>query len=580
MSIDRSNVRQEELMRHLRAVSAEVRLSGSPEEARAFDYIEAQLKGWGYTINRYSCDAYTGYPQQAWLKMIAPGMAEFPANGYSLSPATPPEGIEADLVDAGDGSAADFEAIDAQGKIVLTDGLATPGKALLAAEAGAVGHIHNNGDHIHEMCISPIWGTPTPETAQLLPSVPAVAISDETAGALRASLVKGAVKLQLMTQPYLGWSTLPVLTAELLGTLDDSYVLFSGHVDSWHLGAMDNGTANATQLEVARILSERKDELKRGIRVAFWSGHSHARYAGSTWYADTFFDDISTRCVCHVNIDSVGAKGAVVLEEAPVMAETFEFTRDVLREAGGIELEYRRMSRSSDQSFWGHGVPSTLAALSEQEVSDTPTGRAHAALLGGGGRAGGLGWWWHTTEDTIDKIDPDFLVRDAWLYLAVLWELCTRDRLPIKPQAGLVELADALEAAQIASNGGLKLGDISGSARSLAARIDDLDLTTLPADEANALAMNLCRLIIPVNFTASGPFDHDLALGGSPAKGLAEAAKLGTLDPKSSEYRFLRTKLVRARNRIAAALRAADGIVTVAGSPHEDIAISNTRASS
>ena len=75
-------------------------------------------------------------------------------------------------------------------------------------------------------------------------------------------------------------------------------------------------------------------------------------------------------------------------------------------------------------------MPSTLAALSEQEVSDTPTGRAHAVLLGGGGRAGGLGWWWHTTEDTIDKIDPEFLVRDAWLYLALLWELCTRVRLP------------------------------------------------------------------------------------------------------------------------------------------------------
>src|SRR3954466_15162876 len=86
MSIDRSDVRQDELVRHLRAVSAEVRLSGSPEEARAFDYIEGQLKGWGYTVNRYSCDAYTGYPQQAWLKMTCPDEVEYAANGYSLSP--------------------------------------------------------------------------------------------------------------------------------------------------------------------------------------------------------------------------------------------------------------------------------------------------------------------------------------------------------------------------------------------------------------------------------------------------------------------------------------------------------------
>ena len=82
------------LMRHLRAVSTEVRLSGSPEEARAFDYIEHELKGWGYDVRRYSLDAYTGYPERAWLKMILPEQIDFHANGYSLSPGTSPEGVE------------------------------------------------------------------------------------------------------------------------------------------------------------------------------------------------------------------------------------------------------------------------------------------------------------------------------------------------------------------------------------------------------------------------------------------------------------------------------------------------------
>ena len=113
MMVERSDVRQDELMRHLRAVSAEVRLSGSPEEARAFDYIERELKSWGYDVKRYSLDAYTGYPEQAWLKLTSPQQVEFLANGYSLSPGTSPEGIEAELVDAGNGSAAEFAAIDA-----------------------------------------------------------------------------------------------------------------------------------------------------------------------------------------------------------------------------------------------------------------------------------------------------------------------------------------------------------------------------------------------------------------------------------------------------------------------------------
>ena len=87
--------------------------------------------------------------------------------------------------------------------------------------------------------------------------------------------------------------------------------MFNGHVDSWHYGAMDNGTANATQLEVARLLAEHRDELYRGVRMAFWSGHSHGRYASSAWYADAFWHDLHERCACNVNIDSVGGKGAV-----------------------------------------------------------------------------------------------------------------------------------------------------------------------------------------------------------------------------------------------------------------------------
>ncbi len=190
--------------------------------------------------------------------------------------------------------------------------------------------------------------------------------------------------VRLVTEPYLAWTMIPTLTGELPGTEEDRFVMFSGHVDSWHYGAMDNGTANATQLEVARLLAERRGELRRGIRLAFWSGHSHGRYASSTWYADHHWHDLHEHCVCHVNVDSVGANGASILEEAPTMAETYEFGRQVLAELTGKELDYRRISRSSDQSFWGHGIPTLFASLSEQARDDSATGAAMAQLLGAG----------------------------------------------------------------------------------------------------------------------------------------------------------------------------------------------------
>ncbi len=549
-----------ELDRQLRAISRVVRLSGTPEEAQAFDHIEAELRRFGYRVSRYESDALTGYPRHASLELLSPEPATIEANGYSLSPGTGPEGITADLAYAGAGLAEDYAGLDVRSRITLTDGLAMPAKALAAAAAGAVGQIHINDEHIHEMCLSPVWGTPTPETAPLLPSVPAVGIARPDGERLKAALERGPVRARLVTEPFLGWVKLPTLTADLPGAVEEDFVLFSGHVDSWHYGAMDNGTANATQMEVARLLAERRAELRRGVRLAFWSGHSHARYAGSAWYADAFWHELHERCVCHVNVDSVGAIGATVLEEAPTMAETHGFARRVLADTVGADLAYKRISRSSDQSFWGHGIPTVFAALSEQERDDSATGAALAQLLGGG-KGGGLGWWWHTTEDTRDKIDPANLVRDAGVYAETLWRLCTLERLPFDPAAAAAEMALHLDRYHDAAAGTIDLTGTRNLARDLASAVRAGEQDQRSAEKANQRTMALCRLLIPVNYTRSGPFEQDLALAAPPLPGLADAASLAALRPDRNDAHFLRTKLVRERNRVEHALRTALRVV-------------------
>lgn len=552
----RAGVSRDELARHLQAITAEVRLSGSPEEARAFDYIEEQLKGFGYAVQRFESEALIGYPEHASLEILGGAPEAIRANGYSLSPGTGPAGVSGEVVYAGDGMPVDYAGIDARGKIILSDGLAMPGKARAASLAGAIGQIHINDEQIHEMCLSPVWGTPIPETAPLLPDVPAVGITRDDGARLKERLAEGPLQVRLVTEPHLAWTMIPTLTADLPGVEEERFVLFSGHVDSWHLGVMDNGTANATQLEVARLLAERKGELRRGIRLAFWSGHSHGRYAGSAWYADSHWHELHERCVCHVNIDSVGAKGASVLEEAPSMAETFAFGREILAETTGTELEYRRISRSSDQSFWGHGVPTLFATLSEQARDDSETGAAMAQLLGSGTKGGGLGWWWHTTEDTADKIDPAHLARDAGIYAETLWRLCTLPRLPFDYAAAAEEMAETLARYHTAANGRLDLERTRALALELAEELRGNALDQLDPARANAILIDLAHLLIPVNYTRSGPFGQDLALSTHPLPGLADAATLGALDPASDDLRFLRTWLERERNRVEHALRA------------------------
>jgi hypothetical protein len=546
-----------ELDRHLRAVSAEVRLSGSPEEGRAFDYIQDQLDRLGYEVMRFQSEALIGYPVHASLHILGTQPHEIAANGYSLSPGTGPEGVVGDLVYVEAGMPADYAGIDVQGKIVLSDGLAMPGKARAASRAGAIGQVHINDAHIHEMCISPVWGTPTPETAPLLPDVPAVGITREEGARLKECLADSSVSVRLITEPYLDWTMIPTLTADLPGIEEDRFVLFSGHVDSWHLGAMDNGTANATQLEVARLLAERRGGLRRGVRLAFWSGHSHGRYAGSAWYADSHWHDLHERCICHVNVDSVGAKGASILEEAPTMAETYRFGRQLLQDVTGVNLEYRRISRSSDQSFWGHGIPTLFATLSEQPRDDSPTGAAMAQLLGAATRGGGLGWWWHTTEDTLDKIDAENFVRDARVYAEALWRLCTLPRLPFDYAAAADEIAQSLDRYHEAAADHLDLQRAKALALELARELRGGAFDHLDPGRANAILIELGHLLIPINYTRTGPFEQDLALGTGPLPGLADATTLGQPMANGDHVRFLRTQLERERNRIEHALRAA-----------------------
>src|SRR3989454_4963967 len=139
---------------------------------------------------------------------------------------------------------------------------------------------------------------------------------------------------------------------------------------------MDNGTANATMLEIARLLSARRDGLRRGIRFAFWSGHSHGRYAGSAWYADHAWRELHARCVLHLNVDSTGARGATdystlhATEDAQSLAET------VVADVTGQRGRARRFSRAGDQSFWGAGVPSAFMSLSGLPKQDTELSRA------------------------------------------------------------------------------------------------------------------------------------------------------------------------------------------------------------
>lgn len=561
-------VSAESLMRDTREISRWVRLSGSKEEASAFDYVEGRLKEMGIATERYGSMVYVSLPVSAQLSI---GSREVQAITHSMVPATPPGGIDLELVSVGAGQPEAYKGTDVRGRAVLIDGIAIPGKVLTAERAGVSACVFANGDeYVHEMIVSPLWGSPTPQTREQLPSVPVVSVGLKAADDIRAELGEGIARVKIETRVDAGWREVPTLTAQIDGVREpEKFVLFSGHIDSWHYGAMDNGGADAAMLEVARLLKDRP--LRRSLRLAFWSGHSHGRYAGSTWYADNFWEDLNDNCVLHLNVDSVGGHGATVVSEGQTMAETRDVGARSVGSVTGEKFNGTRFGRSGDQSFMSLGVPSLFMFVSEQPTGqDSSAGDVVELLSGPGAKGGGVGWWWHTTEDTVDKLDPDFLARDASIYALSAFEFLDTPILPLNIESSATELRQHLEEIQERIGERFDLGGVLDRVRSVKVRTGEVsqriaamsEKITESADEngmlfrVNEALLGVDRGLVRLNYSLSDPYGQDLAIGQGPVPLLAAPVDdLLKTEPGCDEEYEIKTLLVRRRNRVQEELR-------------------------
>lgn len=552
-------------MSHTAGIARWVRLSGTEDERKAFDYVAEILQGYGLTTTIHEPTCLVSLPLSGSIQVGNDDPIVGITHAYAVS--TGPAGVAGELVYAGHGTEADLRKAGAAGKIALTEGLATPDKALAATRAGVRAVVCISGTPVHEMIVSPIWGSPTTDSLPMMPDVAMVSIETEQGERLKALLEEdGPQRCRVVTEVDTGWRPIPVLVADLDVDGRD-YVMFSGHIDSWHYGAMDNATANATMIETARILAGHRGDLERGVRFCFWSGHSHARYAGSTWFADRYWFDLRDHCVAHVNVDSTGAIGATDLTQANTMAETYGFARDVIKRQTGQDLVYKRFGRAGDQSFWGLGLPAMFMSLSQQGEADAVS-EAQAFLFGGSGgaRAGGLGWWWHTTEDTMDKVDPDHLERDIRIYVETVGHLAAATVLPFDLTSVVSEISTALDEIEPL------WADLPGrgdDAAGFAALREDLVALESAASELNVRiassrsdgatlnrqVIEACKLLMPLNYTVRGQFDHDPALNSPPVPSLRPSKPVVSMS--DDEFWGASHKLRREINRARAAIRAA-----------------------
>ena len=425
-----AQVDQDTLWSTCNALAKWTRHSGTTEERHSFEYLKNRLDGYGIRTTMLEHPALISYPLQAELAVLDHNNQ--PIQSYECLGAAHSASVgalEAEVVDLGFGTPEDYDRCDVDGKVVLVNGLATPTAVFAAERAGAVGQIFINDAHLHYMIVTTIWGTPTPESAERLPATPSISVVEDDGHDLRDRIAAGPVRVRIKNRVFTEWQITPILVGDVDGQNPNEFVLCSGHLDSWEVGAMDNGSANATMLEVARILAQQQKHLHRGVRFCFWSGHSHGRYSGSTWYADHNWEELHDKCVAHVNFESTGARGATSHTHFLANLELSALGESVMHERTGQDARGHRMSRAGDMSFNGIGIPSLFMGVSQVPMKETDTDYVSIAF----GKLFGskMPWWWHTSEDTVDKLDPELLVVDTQIYLSAVWRLCSQPLLPL-----------------------------------------------------------------------------------------------------------------------------------------------------
>ena len=444
-----------------------------------------------------------------------------------------------------------------RGKIVVSEGFSFPGKVRDMEEMGAVGMIAvNPGADSHWGICTPIWGTPGLDDLSRKPGIPVAAVNNPDGQALIARAQAGG-QATIVTRMDEGWFSSPVPEVRIEGTTEpENFVLLHGHYDSWDVGVGDNATGDATLLEAARVLHANRPLLRRSVRIVWWPGHSTGRYAGSTWYADTFAHELHDGCVAQVNCDSPGCRWATAYDDVCWTAETEAFAKATIHAITGQDSTGTRPHRAGDYAFNNIGISSCfmLSSMLPPEV------RAEHGYYTVGGCGGNIAW--HTEHDLIEIADRDNLLRDMRVYVGAVAEMAIAETLPFDWRATMDEFAETVHGYQTAAGDRFDLGPAMAEVAAVRDALDRLNASDVPLHRKNAVALRLARVLVPINFTTGPRFAHDPALPVPPLPTVALAADLANLDPDA--MRFTQVQLVRGQNRLIAALREARHLVDTA----------------
>ena len=550
------------------------KLSGTPSNERSVDYILQELSAYGVETTAPEFQAWLSFPKMSDAEMIVlePERKAINCIPFAQIRSSGDEGVEGELIYVGGGGIDDYKGKNAHNKIALAEFSKPPARpwknyvaGVLNGAAGLI-IISYPGPRkvLNRGTVKSVWGNPTPETFEDIGRIPAVNVANEDGLHLKDLLKQGSVRVWIKAKDTREWARTRQPMATVRGD-EKQFVLLGSHMDAWAAAASCNAVGCASTLEIARVLKVFQANLRRGIELLWFQGHETGIMDGSSWYIDNFWDNLHGNCVAYFNNDTPCMINTTLYTARgnPIFHDFLESTVRDLAEAEDVPFKVSKTrympNKTGDQSFYGLGIPSGFIQTTyppELEGKNPPGG-----------------WWYHSEFDTIDKCDPETTYMATKAQILVLLRLCMLPVLPFKVEPLANWTLEALKDLELKASKSIDLSSLIEASKEFKVEALRLDKSIERLNElcsepnkaklndeiqsVNEGLMKICRLLNPINLTLHGKYGQDYygAEYIKPIPILQEAIELAILNPDSSGYKALKTKLIRARNEVFDALQ-------------------------
>src|SRR5947208_3221530 len=408
------------------------RLTGSAQAAKAVECVASELKAIGCEVQLEKVMVPHWVRGEETAALIEfPGQAQNTTQKIVLcalgdSVATPPEGIEADVI-----ALRNFDELKSMprdkvaGKIVLFNypfdkrmaaegrGGEAYGEAVVyrsdgpsaAARQGAVAClIRSVGGADYRM----------PHTGQTkyaddAGKIPAGAVTAEDADLIVDLVRQGAVKMKLVLTPQ----QLPdVESYNVIGDIKGSdhpeqVVIVSGHLDSWDLGtgAIDDGAGVAVSMEAANLIQKLHLKPKRTIRVIAWMNEENG-LAGSKQYAKDHEKEWMNHFAAMETDGGADHPLGINIKAKPEVKKTFAPVAAILQASGAGMLNLVEHCGADIGPMEKAGVPAFSPIQDSRFYFN----------------------YHHTAADTLDKIVPKELAENSAIVAVLAYALANMEQ--------------------------------------------------------------------------------------------------------------------------------------------------------